>query len=58
LFGLRELFLRSVRRLHFGASLFNIFIDDLCDKIYFSEFMLFADDLKILSIIKPAEDCK
>jgi hypothetical protein len=37
--------------------LFNIFINDLCAKIHFSEFLLIAD-LKIFRIIKSAEDCK
>jgi hypothetical protein len=30
-----------------GPLLFNIFINDLCAKIHFSRFLLFADDLKI-----------
>jgi hypothetical protein len=38
--------------------LFSSFINDLCDKIHFSEFLFFADDLKTFRVIKPAEDCK
>jgi hypothetical protein len=38
--------------------LFNIFMKDLCAEIIYSEFLLFADDLKLFRIIKSAEDCK
>jgi hypothetical protein len=41
-----------------GPLLFNIFINDLCSKIQNSEFLLFADDLKIFRVIKSAKDCK
>jgi hypothetical protein len=41
-----------------GPLLFNIYINDLCDQIHNSEFLLFADDLKIFRNIKSAEDCK
>jgi hypothetical protein len=41
-----------------GPLLFNIFIDDLCAKIHFYDFLLFADGLKIFRVIKSAEDCK
>jgi hypothetical protein len=39
-----------------GPLLFNIFINYLCDKIYFSEFLLFADGLKIFRVIKSAKN--
>jgi hypothetical protein len=35
----------------------NVFID-LCFKIQYSEFWLFADDLKIFRVRKSAKDCK
>jgi hypothetical protein len=38
--------------------LLNIFINDLCAKIKFFEFLRFADDLKIFHAIKSAEDRK
>jgi hypothetical protein len=38
--------------------LFNIFINDISNKINHSKFLLFADDLKIYRNIKSAEDCK
>jgi hypothetical protein len=41
-----------------GPQLFNIFINDLCAKLHFSKFLLFADDLKIFRVINSAEDCK
>jgi hypothetical protein len=33
-----------------GPLFFNIFINDLCAKIHFSEFLLFADNLKIFGV--------
>jgi hypothetical protein len=42
----------------FGPLLLNIFINDLCAKIHSSEFLIFADDLKIFHVIKSAEDYK
>jgi hypothetical protein len=41
-----------------GPLLFNIFVNDICIKIYYSNFPLFADDLKPYYVIKSAEDCK
>jgi hypothetical protein len=58
LLALREVFLRRATRLHSGTSICLQFIDDLCSKIHFLEFLLFADDLKIFLVMKPAEDCK
>jgi hypothetical protein len=37
--------------------LLNIFINDLCSNVYFSEFLLFADDLNIFRVMKSAKDC-
>jgi hypothetical protein len=42
----------------FGPLLFSIFFKDLCSKISVSEFLLFADDLKIFCAIKSAENGK
>jgi hypothetical protein len=39
-----------------GRLLFNTFIKDLCAKIHFPEFLLLANDLKILCVIKSADD--
>jgi hypothetical protein len=41
-----------------GSLLFNIFINDISTKIYYSNFLLFADDLKLYHVIKCVEDCK
>jgi hypothetical protein len=41
-----------------GPPLLNIFINDLCATIHLSEFLLFADHLKIFRVIKSAEDCR
>jgi hypothetical protein len=37
--------------------LFNIFINDLCTAIEYSNFLLFADELKIFRAINSADDC-
>jgi hypothetical protein len=41
-----------------GPLLLNTFTTDLCPKIHFSEFLLFVHDLKIIRVVKSAEDCK
>jgi hypothetical protein len=41
-----------------GTALLNVFINCLCAKIHFSEFLSFADDLKIFRVIKSTKDCK
>jgi hypothetical protein len=41
-----------------GSILLSIFINDLCPKICFSEFSLFADNLEMFQVIKSAEDGK
>jgi hypothetical protein len=41
-----------------GCLLLSIFINDSWAKIYFSEFLLFLDYLKIFSAIKSDKDCK
>jgi hypothetical protein len=41
-----------------GPLLFNIFINDICTKIHWSNFVSFADDLKLYHAVKSAEDCK
>jgi hypothetical protein len=41
-----------------GPLLFNICINDICTKIHYSNFLLFADDLKLNHVIKSAEDWK
>jgi hypothetical protein len=41
-----------------GPPLFNIFINDLSDRINHSKFLLFADDPEIYRDIKSGEDCK
>jgi hypothetical protein len=38
--------------------LFNIFINDNCDYISYSKYLLFADDLKIYRNINNVHDCK
>jgi hypothetical protein len=40
-----------------GPLLFNIFIDDLCNVINYSRYLLFADDIKIFRVIKSPNDC-
>jgi hypothetical protein len=35
-----------------GSLLFNVFINDLCIVIRFSNYLLFADDIKILRALK------
>jgi hypothetical protein len=39
-----------------GPLLFNIFINDLCTAIEYSNFLLFADDLKIFRAKNSADD--
>jgi hypothetical protein len=39
-----------------GPLLFNIFMNDLCDVINYSWYILFADDVKIFSVIKSPND--
>jgi hypothetical protein len=41
-----------------GPLVFSVFISDLCTKMNYSKFILFADDLKIYRDIKSVEDCK
>jgi hypothetical protein len=41
-----------------GPLLFNIYINDICTEIRYSNFLLFAEDLKLYHAIKSAEDCK
>jgi hypothetical protein len=41
-----------------GALLFNIFINDICNSIHNSRYLLFADDLKIYHTIINVDDCK
>jgi hypothetical protein len=38
-----------------GPLLFSIFINDLCATIYFSDFLLFAADIKKFHVVKSAE---
>jgi hypothetical protein len=40
-----------------GPLLFNVSINDICDSIYNSQCLLFADDLKIYRSISDADDC-
>jgi hypothetical protein len=40
-----------------GPLLFNIFINDICDSISYSKYLLFADDLKIYRNINNVHDC-
>jgi hypothetical protein len=35
-----------------GPLLFNIFINDICNKIHYSSFLLFADDRKLYYVVK------
>jgi hypothetical protein len=37
--------------------LFDVFINDLCDAINYSRYLLFDDDIKIFLTIKCPEDC-
>jgi hypothetical protein len=41
-----------------GPLLFNIFINDICNTILNSRYLLFADDLKIYRTITNVDDCK
>jgi hypothetical protein len=40
-----------------GSLLINIFTNDLCDVIYHSKWILFADDLKVYRTISSPSDC-
>jgi hypothetical protein len=40
-----------------GPLLFNIFINDLCNAINHSRYLLFADDINIFRAIKSPYDC-
>jgi hypothetical protein len=40
-----------------GPLLFNLFMNDLCDIINYSRYLLFADDIKIFRVIKSPNDC-
>jgi hypothetical protein len=41
-----------------GPLLFNIFINYICDSIFYSKYILFADDLKIYRNINNVRGCK
>jgi hypothetical protein len=41
-----------------GPLLFNVFINDTCNSIHNSRYLLFADDLKIYRTIINVDDCK
>ncbi|MDR2660870.1 MAG: hypothetical protein LBC17_02350, partial [Lactobacillaceae bacterium] len=40
-----------------GPLLFNVFINDLCEAIAHSKYLLFADDLNIYRTVKSPQDC-
>jgi hypothetical protein len=40
-----------------GLLLFNVYINDLCDSIKHSRYLLFADDIKIYRVVSSPEDC-
>jgi hypothetical protein len=40
-----------------GSLLFNIFMNDLCNVIKYSRYLLFADDIRIFRVIKSHNDC-
>jgi hypothetical protein len=40
-----------------GPLLFSIFMNDLCDVINYSRYLLFADNIKIFCVIKSLNDC-
>jgi Reverse transcriptase (RNA-dependent DNA polymerase) len=42
---------------HCGPYLFNLFINDIGSYISYSDFLLFADDLKIYKVIQSPSDC-
>lgn len=42
---------------HLGPLLFNVFINDVKDCFQFSEFLLFADDLKFFRRVTCLDDC-
>jgi hypothetical protein len=40
-----------------GSLLFNIFMNDLCDVINYSRYLLLSDDIKMFRVIKYPNDC-
>jgi hypothetical protein len=40
-----------------GPLLFNAFINDICDVVAHSKFLLFADDIKIFRAVNSPQDC-
>jgi hypothetical protein len=40
-----------------GHLLFNIYVDDICNVITHSKFLIFADGIKIFHAIKSFDDC-
>jgi hypothetical protein len=40
-----------------GSLLFNVYINNLCDSIKHSRYLLFADDIKIYRALTSPEDC-
>jgi hypothetical protein len=49
---------RSATRFYVGAYIIQTFINNFYDRIRFSEFLLFADDLKVFRVIKSPDNCK
>jgi hypothetical protein len=40
-----------------GPLPFNVYVNDLCDSMKYSRYLLFADDIKIYRAISSPEDC-
>jgi hypothetical protein len=40
-----------------GPLLFNVFINDICDAVAHSKYLLFADDIKIFRAVYSPQDC-